>query len=150
MSEREKENQHRWLKMRAKHAAIQDWKRWSSKPTEEDHIQLQQSVGGEPRGRGQKGLLSASVNLTGNADHLNQQRRITSNVNKACGEKRGGGRPEAPSAINQTLVFFWANSGMREETIIIAIQKHFSEHSLKNIEESNQLSHRSTALPNNN
>ena len=93
MSEREKENQHRWLKMQAKHAAIQviletliietnrggshptptkcvgrsagggrsegitisfrqlNWQRWSSKPTEKDHIQRRQSMWGEAWGR---------------------------------------------------------------------------------------------------
>eukprot|EP00985_Skeletonema_marinoi_P016824 scaffold9092_cov120-Skeletonema_marinoi.AAC.1 len=92
MSEREKENQHRWLKMQAKHAAIQV-------RLETDHRSQQRRITsnsnkawGENRGgRGQKGLLSASANLTGNADHRNQQRRITSNVNKAVGRSVGAG-----------------------------------------------------------
>ena len=90
MSEREKENQHRWLKMQAGQATIYviletliiETNREGSHPTSTKRVG--RSVGG-----GQRGLLSASANLTGNAGHLNQQRRITSNVNKACGEKRG-------------------------------------------------------------
>eukprot|EP00984_Skeletonema_dohrnii_P031873 scaffold24938_cov115-Skeletonema_dohrnii-CCMP3373.AAC.4 len=87
MSEREKENQHRWLKMKTKHAAIQV-------RLERDHRNQQRRITsnsneawGENRGgRGQKGLLSASANLTGT-----QQ-----SVWGECGEKHGGGRPEAP------------------------------------------------------
>ena len=136
MSEREKENQHRWLKMQAGQATIYviletliiETNREGSHPTSTKRVG--RSVGG-----GQRGLLSASANLTGNAGHLNQQRRITSNVNKACGEKRGV-RSEASvrqPPIKPEPVFFWANSGRREETNNHqAIQQHFSEHSLKN------------------
>jgi hypothetical protein len=74
MTEREKENQHRWLKMQAKHAAIQviletliiETNREGSHPTSTKRVG--RSVGG-----GQKGLQSASANLTGNADHLNRE-----------------------------------------------------------------------------
>ena len=91
MSEREKENQHRWLKMQAKHAAIQvrletliiETNRGGSHPTPTKRGG--RTAGGEVR---RDYYISASANLT-----ATQQ-----SVWGEFGEKRGGGRPEAPSA----------------------------------------------------
>ena len=55
MSEREKENQHRWLKMQAKHAAIQviletliiETNREGSHPTSTKHVGRSVGAGGQ-------------------------------------------------------------------------------------------------------
>ena len=97
MSEREKENQHRWLKMQAKHAAIQvrletliiETNRGGSHPTPTKRK-------GEPRGERSEGITISFRQFNRQRwsskptekDHIQRQ--------QSCGEKRGGGRPEAP------------------------------------------------------